>query len=253
MQSPNTARTNGRAPSAARHTDQRAELDGLRATCRAQALRIEALGEAVSRLRRGAAALKAENADLRAEQQRRSDQRGRARATGRPDSAAVTVRLGCDVHAPAAARSVVTQCLRERGAADVLENAQLVVSELVTNGVLHSGACTTDALVVRVALSRTMVRLEVEDSGRGGVIAPRSPDLTIGGGLGLQLVQALSERWGTERVSEGGTSVWAQLARTPAAALPSCDEPGQRAVTRLPLTPINQPAGGLETPAGEQP
>jgi anti-sigma regulatory factor (Ser/Thr protein kinase) len=253
MQSPNTARTNGRAPSAPRHTDQRAELDGLRATCRSQALAIEALGEAVSTLRRGAAALKAENTDLRAEHQRRSGHRGRARATGRPDGPAVAVRLTCDVRAPAAARSVVAQCLRGRVAADVLENAQLVVSELVTNGVLHSGACATDALVVRVALSRTMVRVEVEDPGRGGVIAPRSPDLTSGGGFGLQLVQALSERWGMERVTQGGTSVWAQLPRTPTAARASSDEPGERPVTRLPVTRLDQPAGGRQTPPGGQP
>ena len=121
MQSPNTARTNGRAPSAPRHTNQRSELDRLRATCRSQALTIDGLGEAVSTLRRGAAALKAENADLRAEQQRRSGHRGRARASGRPDGAAVAVRLACDVRAPAAARSVVAQCLSERVAAGVLE------------------------------------------------------------------------------------------------------------------------------------
>jgi anti-sigma regulatory factor (Ser/Thr protein kinase) len=225
----------------------------LRATCRSQALTIDWLGEAVSTLRRGAAALKAENADLRAEQQRRSGHRGRARASGRPDGAAVAVRLPCDERAPAAARSVVAQCLSERVAADVRENAQLVVSELVSNGVLHSGACAADALVVRVGLSRTMVRLEVEDPGRGGVVAPRSPDLTIGGGFGLQLVQAVSERWGMERVTEGGTSVWAQLPRTRAAAPASSDEPGVRGVTRLPLTRIDQPAGGLQTPAGGQP
>ena len=199
MQSPNTARANGRAPSAPRHTNQRSELDRLRATCRSQALTIDALGEAVSTLRRGAAALKAENADLRAEQQRRSGHRGRARASGRPDGAAVAVRLACDVRAPAAARSVVAQCLSERVAAGVLESAQLVVSELVTNGVLHSGACAADALVVRVALSRTMVRLEVEDPG------PRRRDRPAFPGPGGRRRLRPAARAGTQRALGHGT------------------------------------------------
>ena len=56
-----------------------------------------------------------------------------------------------------------------------------------------------------------MVRLDVADAGRGGVIAPRPPDLRAGGGMGLNLVQKLSERWGLERSAASGTRVWAQL------------------------------------------
>ena len=97
-----------------------------------------------------------------------------------------------------------------------LDDALLVVSELVTNGVCHSGA-SDGAIVVRVELTDTMVRLEVEDPGRDGAIAPRAPDLG-GGGFGLNLVQALCERWGLERAAAGGTRVWAQLARAGAPA-----------------------------------
>ena len=53
---------------------------------------------------------------------------------------AVEVRLALDVHAPAAARAAVTGALRDRVPAAVLEHAQLLVSELATNSVLHSGA-----------------------------------------------------------------------------------------------------------------
>jgi hypothetical protein len=59
-----------------------------------------------------------------------------------------------------------------------------------------------------------MVRLDVEDPGRGGTIALHRADSETGGGFGLNLVEALSERWGMERVAEGGTRVWAQLVRT---------------------------------------
>ena len=41
------------------------------------------------------------------------------------------------------------------------------------------------------------------------------------GGFGLNIVRALSDRWGVEHVAHQGTQVWAQLARTPLTALAS--------------------------------
>ena len=89
----------------------------------------------------------------------------------------------------------------------MLESALLVVSELVSNSVRHGGASAPGVVVVRVGLIEILVRVEVEDRGRAGAIAPRSPDLEGGGGFGLNVVQALSERWGLERVAAGGTRV----------------------------------------------
>jgi two-component sensor histidine kinase len=90
---------------------------------------------------------------------------------------------------------------------------QLLVSELVTNSVRHSGAGPEDAVIVGVGLSPALVRLEVEDRGGGGVIAPRTPD--EGAGFGLRLVQTISERWGLERIAAGPSLVWAQLLSRP--------------------------------------
>jgi hypothetical protein len=59
------------------------------------------------------------------------------------------------------------------------------------------------------------LRLDVEDHGHAGTVVPHAPDSGTGGGYGLNLVQALSERWGTERVAVGGTRVRAQLALAP--------------------------------------
>jgi serine/threonine-protein kinase RsbW len=126
-------------------------------------------------------------------------------------AAVAEVRLACDVHAPAAARAAVSGSLRDRAPTAALQDAQLLVSELVSNSVRHSGASADEAVMLRIGLTPTMVRLEVEDTGCGGVIAPRPPSLDNGGGYGLNLVQALSERWGSERVARGGTRVWAQL------------------------------------------
>src|SRR3954454_18205190 len=193
MKSPDTAGTNGRPAWLPGQPGVRSELDQLRATCRSQALTTDALGQAV-----------AENAELRAEPDRlRGGRRGQGGASGRLDAgAALAVRLPCDVRAPGAARIVVAHCLRGRVAPGVLDNAQLLVSELVTNSVRHGGTCAADDVVVRVRFTRTLVRLEIEDAGRGGVVVPRPPDLDSGGGFGLRLVQALSQRWGLERVAQ---------------------------------------------------
>jgi hypothetical protein len=52
------------------------------------------------------------------------------------------------------------------------------------------------------------------------VIAPQPQDLLKGGGMGLNLVQMLSERWGVVRAAEGPTRVWAQLPRAAARMSP---------------------------------
>ena len=212
LEAPGDARRRSRRQPAAALS----ELDALRLACRRQAKVIDTLGAAVSTLRDGAAALKAENAELRAANQRLGGN-GRAvvDATGRSKSGeTLEASLPLDRGAPGAARLVVGE-LRGRVATSVLETAQLVVSELVTNSVSHSDATAGAVVIVRTQLTGTMLRLEVEDPGHGGVVAPRAPDLEAGGGFGLNVVQAVSERWGLEREFAGATRVWAQLACAP--------------------------------------
>jgi anti-sigma regulatory factor (Ser/Thr protein kinase) len=211
MQSDQNSTGNGR-PSSVEASDSASELDGLRAECRRQAMAIGALSDAVGGLRRGAQALKAENAELRADadRARRADARANGHGAGGERTEA---RLALDVHAPGAARVVVANCLGDRVAASVFHDAQLLVSELVTNSVRHSGMPAGSEVIVSVDLTPGMMRLDVEDPGHAGAVAPRAPG--TGGGYGLNLVQALSERWGLERVAEGGTRVWAQLDLAP--------------------------------------
>ena len=185
MQSQQAASTNGRAPLAGERAIARSELDRLRVTCRRQARTIHALGQTIAVLRSGAV---------------------------QPEDELTEVRLRLDAKAPAAARAIVARRLRDRWPAQVLDRAQLLTSELVTNSVLHSHAPDEASVVFRLELSEGAIRLEVEDPGRRGAVAPRSPDLDGGGGFGLNLVQQLSERWGVERVVAGGTRVWAQIA-----------------------------------------
>jgi len=82
------------------------------------------------------------------------------------------VLLAADVRAPGVARPAVVRHLASFVAPSVLENAQLLISELVTNSVRHSGAPAGEPLIARICLGQTACRLEVEDHGRDGVIAP---------------------------------------------------------------------------------
>jgi anti-sigma regulatory factor (Ser/Thr protein kinase) len=124
----------------------------------------------------------------------------------------LTMRLPLDVWAPSAARAGIRERLRGLLTDSELNDLELLVSELVANSLLHSGAGTA-GVVVRVGLSDDALRLAVEDAGRGGPIAARPPDRRRGGGFGLQLVDAISERWGVERDAAHGTRVWARLSR----------------------------------------
>jgi anti-sigma regulatory factor (Ser/Thr protein kinase) len=211
---PGDARPRSRTQRPAAHS----ELDALRVACRRQAEVIDRLAAAVSTLRDGAAALKAENTELRAANQRVGRNGAVVHIAGGLESGeTLDASLPLDRRAPGAARVVVGE-LRGRVATSVLETAQLVVSELVTNSVSHSDATAGAVVIVRVQLTRTTLRLEVEDPGHGGVVAPRAPDLEAGGGFGLNIVQAVSERWGLEREFAGATRVWAQLACAPPGA-----------------------------------
>ena len=177
------------------------DVERLRRQCRRQALQIDLLTEALSTLRRGAKALKAENAELRA-----------ARESERMDGAALAdVTIPLDACAPGLARTVVAGCLADHVTPSVLDDAQLLVSELATNSLVHSGTPEGSDVVVRVHAWHGMCRLEVEDRGCEGLIAPRRPDPAAGGGMGLNLVQMLSLRWGVIRVPGGPTRVWTQL------------------------------------------
>jgi anti-sigma regulatory factor (Ser/Thr protein kinase) len=190
------------------------QIDRLRATCRRQALALDKQGNVIALLRTGGRALKAENADLRGENARLRDARAAPELAGEARTELGEVRLALDVGAPRAARAMVANCLADQVTPSVMADAQLLISELVGNSVRPSDAAG-HAVVVRVAVERALCRLEVADSGSAGEVTPRAPDLNRGGGLGLQIVHELGERWGLERAAGGGTRVWVYLLRAP--------------------------------------
>jgi anti-sigma regulatory factor (Ser/Thr protein kinase) len=89
--------------------------------------------------------------------------------------------------------------------------ASLVVSELVTNAVVHART----PLEVRVLVAGDRVRIEVHDQ-TAGQPRRRSPTTHATGGRGLRMVEALCHAWGVETDADGaGKTVWAEVAVSP--------------------------------------
>lgn len=201
-----TASASGHHPPPLEGAGSISEPEQLRATRRRQAI----VTDAVSSFGRAAHPPKADDAERPAQNARLSSHPRPHADLQANDGELIERTIASGPFAPRLARGVVAQCLGERVATPVLENAKLLMSELVTNSVRHSGVQAGDGLVVRVRLSQDTCRLEVEDPGHEGMIATRPPNM-LGGGMGLNLVEMLSEHWGVVRGTDGPTRVWAQL------------------------------------------
>ncbi|GII89311.1 hypothetical protein Ssi03_73010 [Sphaerisporangium siamense] len=127
-----------------------------------------------------------------------------------------------DPYAARTARAFTTSTMRAWGLTELLDDAELVIGELVINA-LHHGLRGRAAVVsghpVRVILALNDVSLVcvVIDDGEE-VPTPRDPDFGAEGGRGLQVVEAISDRWGWSPLRSPGKAVWAAfgLGRRPA-------------------------------------
>lgn len=120
--------------------------------------------------------------------------------------AEVRVTLSADGGSCARARQVVREAAASWGLSeDLADDAQLVVTELVSNGIDHGEG------PLRLTVTRKAAGMLVEVHDR----SPKQPqvrpvDPSSARGRGMQLVQALSVRWGTTAENPGKV-VWAEL------------------------------------------
>ncbi|MEU9287267.1 SpoIIE family protein phosphatase [Streptomyces sp. NPDC048275] len=104
------------------------------------------------------------------------------------------------------ARRFTRRTLRAWGVGDEIDAALLVVSELVTNALVHTdGPVRFDLMLINHRL-----RIAVADSSPRTPVKPTSIGWEATGGRGILLVEAMSAAWGTVPVS-GGKQVWSEI------------------------------------------
>ena len=120
--------------------------------------------------------------------------------------AETTWRFAADATAPGDARRLITNLLRRAGHdAQVLDDVQLVITELAANAVVHTGS----PFSVSIRSKDSIVRIRVRDCSH---TAPtlRADRGTTPSGRGMGIVAALANRWGVDLTSDGKI-VWAEL------------------------------------------
>jgi anti-sigma regulatory factor (Ser/Thr protein kinase) len=87
-----------------------------------------------------------------------------------------------------------------------LDDAALVLSELVGNAVRHAEG---DTVLVRLRRTHDVLRIAVQDSSTRRP-APRQASFEDESGRGMMIIEALSHRWGWEPLATGKV-VWADV------------------------------------------
>ncbi|MFF2330171.1 MULTISPECIES: ATP-binding protein [unclassified Streptomyces] len=129
-----------------------------------------------------------------------------------------TLQLPQDPRAPGVARSILRTILRVHGMSELIEIAELLASELVTNAYVHSSG--PYSLRLRDA-GRSRVRLSVRDTDPH-IPAPfrwsaEAPAELAERGRGLYLVTLYADSWGAYPLSgglpgQGGKLLWVECA-----------------------------------------
>ena len=138
-----------------------------------------------------------------------------------------TRRFNGGATAARCARRAVREELKDALPRRRLADVELLVSELATNSVRHSGCTEADELSMEAQVEPDRVRVRLFDPGEGfEAHTPAAPSNGGSGGYGLVLLDRLSDRWGVQR--EGRFSVWFEVQRD---RLPFGDERSPRART----------------------
>ena len=109
------------------------------------------------------------------------------------------------LEAPADARRDVTAFLVQVGHEELISIASLIVSELVTNSIVHASG----AITLRASWTGDRLHVDVSDQG-GGTPTARDPYTS---GRGLRIVDAFATHWGSAQQFDGaGRATWFELA-----------------------------------------
>ena len=116
-----------------------------------------------------------------------------------------TVQLPAALSTPGRARRFAAQALQDTTHTGLVDDLSLVVSELVTNAVMH----TDGPITLTVETSRHLVRVEILDNVPDLLQLPATEDAEHG--RGLPIVERVAHAWGADPQIDDGKMVWAEL------------------------------------------
>jgi DNA-binding NarL/FixJ family response regulator len=135
-----------------------------------------------------------------------------ARVAADDNVATARERFAADLKSARTARRFVAEVLAGWGYDDLQDSAALLVSELVTNAVVHAHS----DVELAVHLRPQRVRVEVIDQAQE-VVRRRDAKDDEQSGRGMALIEALATAWGIDSLLSG-KSVWFELDRPEAVA-----------------------------------
>jgi anti-sigma regulatory factor (Ser/Thr protein kinase) len=128
-----------------------------------------------------------------------------------PTQTFTTLALPRDLGTPAQGRRLLESAL-DALPGTVLADAQLLLTEVLSNAILHGSAGAGARLDVSVEADESIVRVTVTDRSPQ---FPRPeihpPDPLAASGWGLYLLERLANQWGVEDAPDGGSAVWFEL------------------------------------------
>jgi anti-sigma regulatory factor (Ser/Thr protein kinase) len=132
-----------------------------------------------------------------------------------PAQRSATCALTARPESVSTGRDFTRATIRDWGLGGLMDVAELVVSELVTNALQHglpsARALASDQLVrLRLLAHAPFVMCMVTDPG-SEIPVLRDPDPAAESGRGLAVVEACCVRWGWHLLDDGGKVVWALL------------------------------------------
>jgi anti-sigma regulatory factor (Ser/Thr protein kinase) len=127
-------------------------------------------------------------------------------------SAPLELALERNVQAPAIARAAISGlCQDLRLGGSLRQTLVLLISEVVSNAVLHSSGPAEAPIRVVANVTPDVFHVTVTDAGEGFTPSQRDP-ARVEGGYGLYLLERAASRWGVE--ASRPTTVWFELPLT---------------------------------------
>lgn len=134
-----------------------------------------------------------------------------APASGRTADASRTVRVPWRTSSVAQVRRAIVEDLEQRDvSALVVDEAEIVASELVSNAIRHARPLADGTLRVHWKVKAGVVEVEVTDGGSDTTPRPAPRTVWASSGRGLRIVRSLAHEWGVAEDRHGST-VWASL------------------------------------------